>query len=480
MMKIKKKNIALGAVGLLAIFLLLRAGAPAERNAATAPVYATAETGELLVSVKASGEVQSRDANRITPRVKRQVVVSFLVPEGTRVTKDEVIARFATEDIDQRLTEAEATLADRELQVVSARADLDIQELENANALKLSEQAVADAELELKKFREGDEPKDVRAAELKIETTISKRERAIKKHGEAQELLEQGFITEDQVEEDRMAMETAEVDAETAELELKILREYELPLRRNNAQGKLEKAKTELEKTLKKNEVQARNKQQALDNAIRTRDRAEQEFESLKKEREDYEIRAPIDGVVNYGDPNNSWRRGDIDVGMNLNPGTVLMTIPDMTAMQANINVPEADIDRLEAGQTASIYVEAMGRRTFSGQVERVAEVANPGGWISSDVKEFKVQISIEDGNGLRPGFSCSAEIAVERIPDALMLPVQAVFRDGDGWFVYQGSPTRAKRIPVKLGRSSLTHVQITEGLEAGARVLLAPPEEAP
>lgn len=479
-MNLNKKTIAIAVAVLLAVFLLIRACSPAERVAAAAPVYATAERGELLVSVKASGEILSRDANRITSRVKRQVMVSFLVPEGSRVIKDEVIARFATEEIDQRIAEAEATLADRELQVVSARADLDIQELDNANDLKLANQAVADAELELKKFQEGDEPKDLRAAELKIETTVSKRERAIKKHGEARELLEQGFITEDQVEEDRMAMETAEVDAETAGLELKILKEYELPLRRNNVESKLDKAKTELEKTIKKNEVQARNKQQALDTAIRSRDRAALEFEGLKKEREDYEIRAPIDGVVNYGDPNNPWRRGDIDVGMNLNPGEVLMTIPDMTAMQAHINVPEADIDRLEAGQEASVYVEAMGRRTFNGKVERVAEVANPGGWISSDVKEFKVQISIEGGNGLRPGFSCSAEIAVERIPDALMLPAQAVFRDGDGWFVYQGSMSRAKRTPVKLGRSSLTHVHITEGLEAGARVLLAPPEDKP
>ena len=463
---------------LLFIYLITRGCGDRDRSTTGTALPVTVEQGELVVTVRASGEILSRDANRIIPRIKRSVVVSFLVPEGSRVKKDEIIARFSADDLDQRINEAEATLAERELQVVAARADLEIQELDNANTLKLAEQAVNDATMELKKFLEGDLPSDVRAAELKIATTISERERSIKKHGEAKELLAEGFITEDQVEEDRIAMETAAVDAETAAQDLVILNEYDLPLRRNKAESNLDKAKTELEKTIKKNDVQAQNKKQALDTAIRARDRASLDFDNLRKEREDYDVKAPIDGMVNYGDPSNPWRRGDVQAGMTLNPGEVLMTIPNMSAMQANINVPEADIDKVKPGQAAMIYVEAMGRRTFSGEVARVSEVANPSGWISSDVKEFRVEVSIPDGNGLRPGFTCDAEITVEKIPDALRLPVQAVFRDGEQWVVYQGSVSRPKKMPVGIGRSSITHVQITEGLKKGDRVLLNPAEE--
>lgn len=479
-MRLTRKQIGIIAAVALALLLAGRACSRRSTGAPEQSLVASVEQGELVVTVRASGEILSRDANKIIPRIKRSAVVSFLVPEGARVQKDEVIARFSADELDQRISDAEALLADRELAVVSARADLEIQQLDNANTLKLAEQAVLDASMELKKFQEGDEPMDIRAAELKIATTISKRERAIKKHGEAKELLQEGFITEDQVEEDRIAMETSEVDAETAEQELVILHQYDLPLRRNKAASNEEKARTELEKTIKKNEVQESNKRQALDNAMRARDRAALDLDTLRKEREDYDVRAPIDGVVNYGDPGNMWRNPEIQVGMTLSPGVVLMTIPDMRAMQANINVPEADVDKIAAGQPAAVYVEAMGRRTFSGQVARVAEVANPGGWMSSDVKEFKVEIGIPDGNGLRPGFSCDAEITVDRIPDALMLPIQAVFRDGDAWVVYQGSPARSKKIPVEIGRSSVTQVQILSGLKKGDRVLLAPPENIP
>ncbi|HMO49710.1 MAG TPA: efflux RND transporter periplasmic adaptor subunit [Kiritimatiellia bacterium] len=471
----KRKTIALAAAGLIAVLLLLRSCGGSSASATSQALYATVEQGELSVTVRASGEILSRDANRIIPRIKRGVVVSFLAPEGSRVKKDEIIARFSPDELDQRITEAEATLADRELQVVSAQADLEIQTLDNANTLKLAEQAVSDAEMELLKFIEGDEPRDLRAAELRIATTISNRERSIRKHREATELLQEGFITEDQVEEERIAMETAEVDAETAEQELRILQEYDVPLRRNRAESNLERARTELEKTLKKNDVQAQNKRQALENAVRARDRAEIELENLRREREDFDVRAPIDGVVNYGDPANPWRRTDIQAGMNLNPGEVLITIPNMTDMQAVVNVPEADVDKVTSGLAATIYVEAMGRRTFSGEVVRVAEVANPGGWLSSDVKEFRVEIAIPDGNGLRPGFTCDAVITVEQIPDALLLPIQAVFREGDRWVVHKGSPGRSKATPVEIGRSSVTQVHVLDGLRKGDRVLLNP-----
>lgn len=461
----------------MVLFFLMRSCGPDDASKTGRSLHATVEEGELVVTVRASGEILSKDANRIIPRIKRSVVVSFLVPEGSRVKKDEVIARFSADDLDQRINEAEATLADRELAVVAAQADLEIQELDNSNTLKIAGQAVNDASMELKKFLEGDKPADIRAAELAIATTISERERSIKKHEEAKELLAEGFITEDQVEEDRIAMETATVDAETASQDLVILNEYDVPLRQNKAESNLEKAKTELEKTIKKNDVLYKNKKQALDTAIRARDRASLDFDNLKKEREDYDVEAPIDGMVNYGDPSNPWRRGDIQAGMTLNPGEVLMTIPDMSAMQANINVPEADVDKVKPGQSATIYVEAMGRRTFDGEVVRVAEVANPSGWMSSDVKEFRVEVRIPEGSGLRPGFSCDAIITVEKIPDALLLPIQAVFRDGDDWVVHKGSTKRSTKVPVKIGRSSVTHVQVIEGLEKGDRVLLNPAE---
>lgn len=469
----RKRLIAAGAV-IAVLLLLVRCGRSTPGGEGEIPV-AEASVEELVLTVKASGEIQARESNRIVPKIKRQTVVSWLVPEGSRVEAGDEVARFATDDIERRIRDAETALAQAELKVVSTRTELDIQILENSNTLKIAEQAVADATMELDKYREGDRAKDIRAAELKVTTAESRHERSIRKYEEARELLTEGFVTEDQVEEERIAMETAEVDAETARLELKILHAYDLPLRQAKAENALAKAATELEKTRKKNEVQLRSKEQEYDTALAARDRADSELEELRKEFADHIVKAPTAGVVTYGDPNNPWRRGDVQVGMNLNPGEILLTIPDMTAVQAVVNVPEALVDQVRTGQTASVVVDALPGRTLRGAVALVAEIANPSGWISSDVKEFKVEILLEETDSLRPGFSCRAEIETGRIPDALVVPVQALFRQGRTWGVY---PARGGDLrEVKVGPSSVTHVRILDGLKPGEKVRLTAPE---
>ena len=152
------------------------------------------------------------------------------------------------------------------------------------------------------------------------------------------------------------------------------------------------------------------------------------------------------------------------------------MTIPDMSALWAVVDVPEADIHKVRVGQTASLSVEAAAGKAFNGKVERVAEVANPGGWLESAVKEFKVHVAMEQAGEMRPGFSCDAEILIDTVPKALQLPVQAVFREGEDFVVYLDGTTGPARQKVKIGRSSMTHVEILEGVKKGQRVLLARP----
>jgi hypothetical protein len=126
------------------------------------------------------------------------------------------------------------------------------------------------------------------------------------------------------------------------------------------------------------------------------------------------------------------------------------------------------------------LSIEAVAGRSFNGKVERVAEVANPGGWLESAVKEFKVHIALEQPGVMRPGFSCDSEILIETVPKALLLPVQAVFREGDDFAVYFDGATGAARQKVKVGRSSMTHVEIVEGVKKGQKVLLVRPAKSP
>lgn len=437
---------------------------------------AVATRGALVISVRAAGEIGARDSNKIVPQMKRPAQLGYLVPEGQRVAKDEVIARFNTEEIEQRLSDAESSLAAADQNLLSAQTDLEIERMESATNLKIAEQALRSAELELEKFLDGDDPMERRTAELKVRTTESKYTRSTKRYAEIQGLLAEGFVTEDQVEEERIGAETAEVEFETAKSELEILKTYTLPLKKTTAENTVAKAATEFEKTRKKSEVQLRNREQAAIAAQRTVAKSRTNLEQVKEEQKTYEVRAPTDGVVTYGDPENPWRRSEIIVGSTISPGQVLMTIPDMSAMLAVINVPEADVAKVQTGQVVTVTVEAVPGRTFQGAVTRVAEVANASGWWGAAVKEFKVQATLQDAGGLKPGFSCDAEIVTDVASSALMVPVQAVFRDGDAFHSYKTGLAGPIRAPVRIGRSSATHVEILDGLAEGDRVLLSEP----
>jgi HlyD family secretion protein len=272
-----------------------------------------------------------------------------------------------------------------------------------------------------------------------------------------------------------MQLETAKLAAETAGIEQRLLKDYTQPLSRTAAEAALAKAQTELEKARKQTEALYRSKNQAVDAAQRAVDRVKTDLQTAREEQAALEVHAPIAGMAMYGNPDEYWRRGDITVGGNYYPGQVLMTIPNRSAMQAVINIPEADIQNVKVSQPATVSFEALPDRNLAGTVTKVAEVANAGGWFSTDVKEFKVEISLKDAKELRPGFSCQAEIVTETIPSALYLPVHAVFRDGDKFFVYPVAGD--ERQTVTIGRSSVQFVEILSGLQAGQQVYLNPPE---
>lgn len=473
----KKKIIAAGIV--LAVLLVviglvknIGPGDTAQRRALTAEV----KKGPLVITVKGSGTIQAVNPNKIIPLIKRQAVITFLAPEGSRVAKDEVIARLNVEEIERDINNKETTLIKAQNDLDAARTALEIQQMDNVVNLAKAEQELVTAELELEKFLQADEPVDVRGAELDIQTAQSDLGRAQDAYRDYQDLFKESFVTQDDVEEKRMDLEKKKVGLETARIKLTVLQEYGLPVREAAAQGRLDGAKAAFEKTRKENETQFRRKNQELEVAQMSLARAEKDLAMVREEKKAYEIKAPVSGIVNYGDPDEWWRRRDIQVGGNMYPGRAFLNIPDMSAVQAVVVILEADIAKIKVGQKATITVEALAGKTLHGEVKKVPEVANRGSWLEGN--QFKVEIVVLDGKDLKT-FSCDAEIVTETIEAAIYLPVPAVFREGDRYVVYPVKGGGKKKVEVAIGRASIADVEILSGVEPGLKVLLIPPEMA-
>ncbi|MDA0990835.1 MAG: efflux RND transporter periplasmic adaptor subunit [Verrucomicrobia bacterium] len=242
-------------------------------------------------------------------------------------------------------------------------------------------------------------------------------------------------------------------------------------------ENSLDEAAVELDKVLKLNSTHERAKTRAVDSARREVERVLAEIEDVETEQAGYEITAPVDGVVQHGDTTQRWRQNEVQVGATIHEGRILMTIPDTSVFKIVINVPEADIARLATGQVGTIWVDAVASRSFTGRVTQVAEAANAGGWISTDVKEFAVELDMPSTPGLKPGFSCRAEIITDTVEDALLVPIQGVFRDGQDFVVYPVKG-RTRSQPVSIGQSSVSHVQILDGLAEGDAIYLSRPAD--
>src|SRR5438874_1090697 len=183
-------------------------------------------------------------------------------------------------------------------------------------------------------------------------------------------------------------------------------------------------------------------------------------------------IRAPIHGTVlsrdvEIGSPVSSI----LNLGAN---ATLVMTIGDIDQVFVRGKVDEADIGRVRLGQAARIRVETFKDKTFEGRVTQIS----PMGVEKDNVTNFEVKVSIDNpGKALKANMTANAEIVLEELADALIAPEAAITYDAQKRAFVDvaapGSKTGRRKVPVKIGISNGTKIEILEGLNAGDKVVL-------
>lgn len=183
-------------------------------------------------------------------------------------------------------------------------------------------------------------------------------------------------------------------------------------------------------------------------------------------------ITAPIDGVITR----LSVEEGEMVVmGVQNQPGTILMTISDLSEVNAEVKVAEADVLRLGLDNTASVTLDALPGQTFSGRVVEIGASALPQAGAQAAAREFKVTVRLAgDVATLRPGLTCDAEILVAERKNVLAVPLQAVVqRDGkSGVFVVRDG--RTVFTPVTTGLIGGLTIEVSD-LEEGATLVAGP-----
>jgi HlyD family secretion protein len=137
-------------------------------------------------------------------------------------------------------------------------------------------------------------------------------------------------------------------------------------------------------------------------------------------------ITSPMDGMVTA----LNAKEGEIVmIGTMNNPGTVIMTISDMSETQAEVEVDETDIASVKVDQEAKIEIDAFPDTAFKGKVTEIGHTARISGLGTQDqVTNFLVKVTLLDTvPDIRPGMSATVDITTNHHPNVLNVPIQAV-----------------------------------------------------
>jgi HlyD family secretion protein len=139
-------------------------------------------------------------------------------------------------------------------------------------------------------------------------------------------------------------------------------------------------------------------------------------------------IESPINGIVTR----RNIEEGEmVMIGTMNNAGTVLLTIADMSVIEAEVEVDETDIPSLRIGQTTKITIDAVPDKTFTGKVTEIGNSPIQTGTgvaaSSAQATNFKVVVTFDaEIAEVRPGFTCTAEITTATRSNVVALPIQA------------------------------------------------------
>jgi HlyD family secretion protein len=196
------------------------------------------------------------------------------------------------------------------------------------------------------------------------------------------------------------------------------------------------------------------------------------------------EYYSPIDGII------TSLRVEEGEtalVGTMNNPGTILMTIADLSVMEVEVEVDETDVVGVRIGQPSEVKIDAYPEDIITGTVTEIGSSALQTVSPADESKDFKVVVTLENPPAdLKPGLSASADIITAKKESVLAVPISAlVLRDKtendknsdreqeEGVYIVEAN--RVRFVPVKKGIMGELMIEITSGLEEDQDVVVGP-----
>jgi HlyD family secretion protein len=359
---------------------------------------------KLKAIVRSSGEIQAHDMVDIQTEVAG-VIVDLPVVEGQRVAKGDVLLRI--DDFQSKT----------EMSGAQARYDGALADIKRAEA------SLAGAQVECERQKEQIEVARQDLAEAEI--TRTRDESLLKRQ---KQLL------------DNKTTSREEYEVQEAK--------YNISVRRvESAKSRIRQGEAQLqvnELTIEQQKASKVAAEQSLASAKASLDRAQDQLKKVT-------ITSPLDGVIVALNVDVGERAVP---GIQSNPQATLMTLANLSAIEAKLEVDETDITRVALKQPVKIDIDALQDTPLSGTITEIgsAPILKQTGSNSQEGKDFEVVVAISNPpERLRVGMSCEAEIIVDTRTGVLGMPIQALTAreveiDKEGKYVVPPKPVEEKK----------------------------------
>jgi HlyD family secretion protein len=439
------------------------------------------ERRDLRATVSEKGTLKAANQILVRPEIPGQAKIVSLVEEGTQVKEGDILCELDRTDTQKQVDDLANRVIQIQGQLAAAEAELSIQLSQNEADIRDASLKHHLAELELDRFEKGEFVQEKTKRDVRVEESKSELDRATRRYDEMPALLKEGFVTQEQVEEERIKKVKAESEVLLARLDLAQYLDYAAPKDREQKGADVRNTALEVGRAEERAKAREAQKRAELDRQKSELANVKASLETAEKVLSKMTIRAPGPGLVIFGDARNPWDDREVKVGEMVYSGQPFLTLPDLTEMQVVVSIHEADISKLKPGQKAFVVVESANDTPVEGEVVKVAPVAAQQGrrW-GDDVKRFNVDIALRGDISalkLKPGLTARVEIHTGEKKGALAVPAQAVFAERGKFYVFRRSGETSSRVEVEIEDGDSQFTAIRSGIEEGDEVLLYNPE---
>lgn len=417
---------------------------------------------KVTIILNASGKIVPVQNVNISPK-NPGTLTQLYVEQGDRVTQGQILAKMDSADIQARILQARANLAQAQAKLDQQKAGSRPQEIAQAKA-RLTQQLA-----QLAAAREGNRPQEIAQAQAQVNAASSKVDLTKEQVRRYLSLYTQGAVEKEKLDQFVSEDNTAQANLLEAQKRLSLLKSGSRPEEIARLEAAVEEARAQLRL------LENGSRPEEIAQAAAGVSAAQAQLKTEQVNLDNTIIRAPFSGIITQKFAN---------IGAFVTPTTSASTSASATSssivalargLEVLANVPEADIGKIKVGQQVDIIADAYPDQVFKGEVRLIApEAVNEQG-----VTLFQVRVAINTGRDkLRSGLNVNLTFLGDDV-NALWVPTVAIVTEkGQTGVLVPDKNNKAIFREVTIGSQVGNETQILEGLQMGDRIFTSPPQD--